>query len=171
MQYVTCFHKQVRTYQKLAISSIRRSCSIKSTDSRYILCVKFFLYYLFIDRPVIIKPTLDDKKCVICTRGKNKRIQELENLLKLYEGSDDQRHESELMLNVLRLDSGNDTSLTVPASVLVYDSKSIGKKEAEFDGIIIYPFRKGNQIIFLEAKNIDQSYSKGKNALQKIRCY
>lgn len=71
------------------------------------------------------------------------------------------------MLNVLRLDSGNDTSLTVLASVLVYDSKSIGKKEAEFGGIIIYPFRKDNQIIFLEAKNIDHSYSKGKNALQK----
>lgn len=78
-------------------------------------------------------------------------------------GSKDKVHECELLVNVLKEDVANDTTLTVLASILVYDKNALGKKLSEFDGIIIHPLRKKEQDIFLEAKNISHTPSEGKN--------
>lgn len=153
--------KVVRT----VISVLRKIDDISASDTRYILCVKFFLFYLFRENPTVIIPTISKEKCVFCTRGKNSRIKEVERLLNDNIGSEDQRHECELLVNVLKEDSMNDTTLTVPASILVYDKNALGKKISEFDGIIIHPLRKKEQVIFLEAKNISHTPSEGKKCL------
>lgn len=153
--------KVIRT----AISSLRKIGDISSSDKRYILCIKFFLFYLFRENPILIVPTVSNDKCVFCTRGKNSRIKEVERLLEDNIGSENQRHECELLVNVLKEDSMNDTTLTVPASILVYDKNALGKKLSEFDGMIIHPLRKSEQIVFLEAKNISHTPSEGKKCL------
>ena len=116
---------------------------------------------------MVIKPTLDDKKCVFCTRGKNSRIKEINALLKEYTGTDDQRHETNFMLDILNEDIINDTSITIPASILVYEKDAVGRKLCELDGIIIHPMRNKNQIIFIEAKNTTNKPAYGKKCLKE----
>lgn len=152
---------------KCAINSLRRITDIHTTDVRFLLCVKFFLFYLFDENPVVIKPTVDREKCVICTRGKNTRIKEIQSLLNSSYGNEDENHEVEFLLSQLKVDSINDTSITIPASILVYQKDAIGRKLSEFDGMIIHPMRKTNQVIFLEAKNRNKQPSLGKNCLKK----
>lgn len=55
--------------------------------------------------------------------------------------------------------------LLIPASILVCRKDAVGRKLSEFDGIIIHPMRKEQQVIFLEAKNRDRKPSFGKNCL------
>ncbi len=147
---------------KCAVNHIRRTVAASNVDVRYILCVKFFLFYLFGENPIIIKPTVNKEKCVICTRGKNARSKEIITLLGTNIGSDDEKHEVEFLLSRLQGDNINDTTITVPGSILVYDKSANGKKLCEFDGMIIYPTRKINQVVFLEAKNrhIQPAYAK-----------
>lgn len=152
---------------KVTINAIRKVTGISPCDSRFILCAKFLLFYLFKENPVVIKPTLDDKKCVFCTRGKNSRIKEINALLKEYTGTDDQRHETNFMLDILNEDIINDTSITIPASILVYEKDAVGRKLCELDGIIIHPMRNKNQIIFLEAKNTTNKPAYGKKCLKE----
>ena len=57
----------------------------------------------------------------------------------------------------------NDTSICIPASILVYQKEKAGQKLCEFDGMIIHPMRKKKQIVFLEAKNTKVNPSRGKN--------
>lgn len=150
---------------KATVSAMRKIEDISSCDSKYILCTKFLLFYLFRENPTVIIPTVDEKKCVFCTRGKNSRIKEIERLLNGCVGNENQKHECNFMLEILKEDSINDTSITVPASILVYDKAAVGRKLSEFDGIIIHPLRKKEQIIFLEAKNFLHSPSEGKSCL------
>ena len=152
---------------KVTINAIRKVTGISPCDSRFILCAKFLLFYLFKENPVVIKPTLDDKKCVFCTRGKNSRIKEINALLKEYTGTDDQRHETNFMLDILNEDIINDTSITIPASILVYEKDAVGRKLCELDGIIIHPMRNKNQIIFIEAKNTTNKPAYGKKCLKE----
>lgn len=154
---------------KCAIKHLRRIEGIVSTDKRFILCVKFFLFYLFDEYPVMIKPTIDPETCVICTRGKKTRIAEVQSLLNKAGDSEkikDVKHEVEFLLSQLSGDSVNDTSITVPASILVYQKDTIGITMSEFDGMILHPMRKANQIIFLEAKNRKEKPNFGKNCLK-----
>lgn len=138
---------------KIAINCLRRITNIKSTDVRFLLCVKFFLYYLFKENPVVIKATVDKEKCVICTRGKSTRVKEIQSLLNNFIENKDQANEIKFLLSRIEGDLINDTSITIPASILVYKKDSFGCNLCEFDGMIIHPMRKTKQIIFLEAKN------------------
>lgn len=140
---------------KCAVNYLRRITDISSDDARFILCAKFFLFYLFDENPVVIKPTINRDKCVICTRGKNSRVKELQKLLHNSVGTADEEHEVNFLLSRLYNDSINDTSITIPASILVYEKNknAVGRTLCEFDGMIIHPMRKKDQVIFLEAKN------------------
>ena len=160
--------KRLAAYKtmKCAVNYIRRIIpNPPPIDKRYLLSVKFFLFYLFDENPVVIKPTISRDVCVICTRGKNTRIKEIQSLLKGSSGNEDKNHEIEFLLSNIKDDIVNDTSITIPASILVYKN-SDGSKLSEFDGMIIHPMRKNNQIIFLEAKNRDKQPSFGKNCLK-----
>jgi len=130
-----------------------------------LLATKFFLYYLFSENNVILRPTVDEKVCVICTRGKSSRINELKYILKKDMGTADERHELEFIINCLVEDDKNDVSITVPSSILVLEKDKQVKKICEFDGMIIHPNREANQIILLEAKNIRKSPSYAKKCL------
>lgn len=151
---------------KCAISYLRRIPGLPSTDKRYLLIVKFFLFYLFDENPVVIKPTIDKEVCVICTRGKKIRINEIQSLLKGSIGNEDENHEVEFLLSQIKDDTVNDTSITIPASIIVYQKGAVGRKLSEFDGMIIHPMRKEKQIVFLEAKNRDRQPSCAKNCLR-----
>ena len=131
------------------------------------MVAKFFLFYLFDENPVVIKPTISRDTCVICTRGKNTRIRAIQNLLKSSIGNEDENHEVEFLLSQISDDSINDTTITIPASILVYQKDAVGRKLSEFDGIIIHPMRKEQQVIFLEAKNRDRKPSFGKKCLME----
>lgn len=151
---------------KCTVNYLRRIPNISSYDSRFLLVVKFFLFYLFDENPVVIKPAINRRDvCVVCTRGKNTRIKELQALLKSSIGNEDENHEVEFLLSQIVDDLINDTTITIPASILVYKKDSLGRKLSEFDGMIIHPMRKTNQVIFLEAKNRDKKPSFGKNCL------
>ena len=147
---------------KCAVSCLKRIHTITSTDKRFILCVKFFLFYLFDESPVSIKPTIDNEKCVICTRGRKSRIKEIKLLKSYSQETTDMMHEVQFLLSRLENDSKNDISITIPASILVYQKNNSGIMNREFDGLIIHPMRKVKQVIFLEAKNTKSkpSYAK-----------
>ena len=150
---------------KCTVNYLRRISNISSCDSRFLLAVKFFLFYLFDENPVVIKPTINRDICVVCTRGKNTRIKELQSLLKSSIGNEDENHEVKFLLSQIINDSINDTTITIPASIIVYQKDAVGRKLSEFDGLIIHPMRKSNQVIFLEAKNRDKKPSFGKKCL------
>ena len=150
---------------KCTVNYLRKIPEISLYDSRILLTVKFFLFYLFDENPVVIKPTISKDICVVCTRGKNKRIKEVQSLLQSSSGNEDENHEVEFLLSRIVNDSVNDTTITIPASVIVYQKNAAGRKLSEFDGLIIYPMRKSNQVIFLEAKNRDKKPSFGKRCL------
>ncbi len=103
--------------------------------------------------------------CCLHTRKKCKNKRTLQSLLKSSIGNEDENHEVNFLLSRIIDDSINDTTITVPASILVYQKDAVGRNLSEFDGLIIHPMRKSNQIIFLEAKNRDKKPSLGKNCL------
>lgn len=150
---------------KRVISCLRSISNLCPTDKRYLLVTKFFLYYLFDEYPVLIKPTINRNVCVICTRGKHTSIKEIQLLLKNSIGTEDENHEVEFLLSRIEQDTNKDTSITIPASILVYEKDKVGRNLCEFDGLIIYPMRKENQVLFLEAKNTDKKPSYGKKCL------
>ena len=137
----------------LAISALRKIPNIQSDDFRFLLVAKFFLHNLFLEKIIVIKPTINDQTCTICTRGKKQRTYALEGLLQNCIGTIDEKHEVEFMLEYLRGDNINDTCITIPGSILLYSPESPGRKLCEFDGMILYPNRKRDQVIFLESKN------------------
>lgn len=100
----------------------------------------------------------------MCLRGKRARINELQRLLK-GDGSDEE-HEIEAMINYLETDDKNDTGLLVASSTIV---KTEDQKHeiAEFDGIVIYPNRKQEQIVLLEAKNVENKAAGARNQIKK----
>lgn len=150
---------------KCTINNLRRIPNVSSYDMRFLLAVKFFLFYLFEENPIVIKPTICRDVCVVCTRGKNTRVKEIHSLLKKSIGNEDENHEVNFLLSQIKDDSVNDTTITIPASILVYQKDATGRKLCEFDGMIIHPLRKVNQVVFLEAKNRDKQPSVGKKCL------
>lgn len=111
---------------KCTVNYLRRISNISSCDSRFLLAVKFFLFYLFDENPVVIKPTINRDICVVCTRGKNTRIKELQSLLKSSIGNEDENHEVKFLLSQIINDSINDTTITIPASIIVYQKDAVG---------------------------------------------
>lgn len=163
------FNKIVTAFRvlKLTIKHLRKLESYSPNDTRFLLTTKFFLYYLFYENSIVLKATVDENICVICTRGKVSRINELNNILKKNLGTADERHEVAFIINCLVEDSKNDISITIPSSILVLEKDKQVKKLCEFDGMIIHPNRETNQIILLEAKNTSKSPSYAKKCLSE----
>ncbi len=151
---------------KTVVTHLYRFNNIPETDIRYILCTKFFLRYLFKGHTVAIKPTLTSDTCVICTRGKKARIKAITNLLAHSGGNNDQEHEVKFLLDMLSKDLKNDLSILIPSSIVVYRDSFGTNKYSEFDGMIIYPMRTEEQIVFLEAKNTTRKPSKARKCLR-----
>lgn len=82
-------------------------------------------------------------------------------------GNSDENHEVKFLLDRIVFDTKNDTTITVPASILVYQKDATGRKLCEFDGIIIHPMRSEKQVIFLEAKNRKVKPSTARNCLSE----
>lgn len=162
-----CQNKALTSFRvlKSTIKYLRRVAHPSNADIRYLLASKFFLYYLFGENPVVIKATVDPEICVLCTRGKRQRTAEIKSLLAKGNGNTDERHEVEFMLDCLIQDDINDTSITIPSSILIYQKDLPGKKLSEFDGMVIHPMRKSEQIMLLEAKNTDSNPSYAKKCL------
>lgn len=163
-----CGDKKKVAFQlmKVVVKYLKMIDDIESNDPRFLLITKFFIRYVFDENPIIIKSALDEKKCVICTRGSKKRISTLQLILNSANGCDDDIHEVQAIINFLKTDNVNDVTITISGSTVVY-SKNNSKELCEFDGIIIYPNRKENQIILIEAKNTTGRPSYGKNCLKR----
>lgn len=166
---ITAEKKQKAAFKvlKATVAALRKVGSIKDYDKRYLLSTKFFLYYLFDENPVNIKPTMNEERCVLCTKGKSKRIKNLKNLLETSHAGEDAKHEVEFMESQLVQDYRNDTSICVPASIEVSKKEEPGKQLCEFDGIVIHPMRKSEQVVFLEAKNTADRPGYGKKCLRR----
>ena len=164
-----CESKEAAAFKvlKTTISYLRQVSCSSNEDTRYLLASKFFLYYFFGENPIVIKATVDPEVCVLCTRGKKRRIAEIKSILDKGHGNVDERHEVEFMLSCLSQDSINDTSITIPGSILIFQKDLPGKKLCEFDGMVIHPMRKNEQIILLEAKNTVATPSFAKKCLSE----
>lgn len=107
-----------------------------------------------------------NKTCVICNKGKNQRIKAIDRILKGTEATADQIHEVEFMKIVLSKDTKSDTTLTIPSSIVVYNEKD---ELCEIDGMILYPNRRQQNIVFLEAKNTFESAKAKPKLLKKLK--
>lgn len=158
--------KTAARIMRSTIKHLRSLPSIYPSDPRYMLTVKFFLFYFFGEYPIVIKSTIHETICVLCTRGKVRRRLEIEHLLNGDIGQSFERHEASFMLDVLAQDDVNDTTISLPASILLFQKNTPGKNLCEFDGMIIHPFRSSNQIILLEAKDINKKPTTASKALK-----
>ncbi|MBR6824976.1 MAG: hypothetical protein IKM59_00330 [Oscillospiraceae bacterium] len=138
---------------RIAIRYLREIAGLCNHDPRYLLTVKFFLFYLLGENPIRIKPTIDPDICVLCTKGKKQRKKAVKKLLEKEYGGEDAAHEAEHLCNILDKNEINDVCIALPSSIVVYDHSDIRKSICEFDGMILYPNRKSGQLVFLEAKN------------------
>lgn len=86
-------------------------------------------------------------------RGSKARVKFVDDLLDLGQGKEDERHEVEFIKQYLCQDLKNDTAIILCGSLLLLDSNKTGKTLHEYDGLIIFPFRETEQVIFVEAKN------------------
>ena len=78
------------------------------------------MYYLFKEHPVSIKQTIDKSICVVCTYGKNKRINDISSLLNNTSSNEDTIHETQFMLKLLKAEQKNNVTICIPASILLY---------------------------------------------------
>ena len=140
---------------KVVISALRSIKGIESCDLRYLLATKYFLRSVFEDRRIVINATSSSPACLFCIKGKLNRTKVIINHLSSYPPAPDPiRHEVEHMLNVVSTDTKNDTAILIPASILLFSKSAVETKtEIELDGLVIYPFRNSEQIIFLEPKS------------------
>jgi hypothetical protein len=154
---------------KKVVSAMQRSQKIVPSDVRYLLVVKFFLYYLLGERIIRINPTIDENICLFSCRGKHARVNELDKLLLLRNGNEDERHEADFIKQLLQADTINDTAMIICSSIITFDKNAMGKKHNEFDGMILFPNRKEHQVIFVESKNTREKPALAKKCLaQKL---
>lgn len=152
---------------RIIVKLLREIPCINNNDPRYLLATKFFLFYLSSENPIVIKPTIHPETCVICTKGKLQKVNAIKKAIQSHAGNEDEVHEAENLCRVLKNDGKNDVCITLPSSILVYNKNEQGKMICEFDGMIIYPNRSCNQIVFLEAKNTKEKPAYGKKCLAK----
>ena len=139
---------------RIAIKHLNKIDGITKFDNRFLLTSKFFLYYLFNENPLKINPTIDNIKCLFCARGRKSRIDILESMIKNTScDSDDIIHEVETLVKMLKNDTVNDVAICIPASVQIYNKLDIKTKLYELDGMVLFPNRKQNSIVFFESKN------------------
>ena len=98
---------------------------------------------------------------------KKRRIAELNRLLKNCYGTAGARHEVQFMRDCLLDDKTNDTSILIPASILLYQPSNPGKTFCEYDGLVIHPYRKEGQVLFLEAKDTKKAEQFAKRCLKE----
>lgn len=153
---------------RLVTKYLRAIPNIQADDSRFLLATKFFLYYFCDRNPIEIVPTIHERICVLCTKGKQRRVRAVQMLRQTNLGTEDQDHEVENMCNVLKQDSINDVCITLPSSIKVFDKKDRKTTHHEFDGMIIYPNRKEKQIVFLEAKNTKRASRAKRDLIRKL---
>lgn len=150
---------------KTVISSLRKIPGIKPDDIKYLISTKYFLSHFFNNRLIRINPTGNNiDSCVYCIKGFANKRKALDLHISNYVDPG-AKHEVENMRTYLQTDTTKDISILVPASIVVFDSNG-GKKDIEFDGIIIHPYRKSNQIVFLEAK-ISRAAGKAEKELKQ----
>lgn len=149
---------------KTVVSCLRKIKDIQPNDLRYLLVTKFFLYHVFNQHKSNFKTIIEDDFTVLCTKGHKKRINLVMSKIEKINDKNT-RHEVEHLVKVLEEDKVNDVCIVVPASIIVENSEEKNKELCEFDGIIIYPNRQKEQLIFLEAKNIKEKKSTAKNCL------
>jgi hypothetical protein len=148
LRILRCVLKHLRELR--IIDNIGNTNRIESSDNRYLLVTKYFLRYMLHAIAIRIDGTLDPQKCVLCTMGSKSRIYELPD--NKSNQNDNIVHEVDFLKKRLENDMKNDIAITIPASIKTKSTFN-GKKEHEFDGMIIFPNRKEKQLVFLEAKN------------------
>lgn len=132
-----------------------------------LLCVKFFLSALFGNRYVEIIADIIEKTGLYIARGKKSRAKYLESKIQSYSNNPDTKHEAEFVLSRLMEDKKNDTAIVIPSSIIVYKDNEPSTPYVEFDGMIVFPNRVENQLIFCEAKNRDQKPGTAKKDLKR----
>lgn len=158
---------QLRIFKTL-LSQLRKIEDIKVDDMRYLIVTKYFLTHVLDNRIIQINPTGDNNDiCVYCIKGSKNKQSALDKHIKYY-NEPGEKHEVEHMRNYMRNDVKKDLSILVPASIVVFD-RNRGKKDVEFDGFIIHPFRTSHQIVFLEAKVSREAGHAEKELREKLK--
>ncbi|MBO0562680.1 hypothetical protein EXQ39_03935 [Clostridium botulinum] len=158
-----CIKKEIIALKvlRLIVNSVySKKEFIDKYQDKLLLVTKFFLFYLFKEHNVELIGTLDKQCCISVERGKRKRISAIEKLLRENENyNEDFKHEINVLANHLKNDCKNDVGITICSSILI---KENSRKKSEFDGLIIFPNRSIEQILFVESKNTTEkpSYSK-----------
>ena len=152
------------------ISLLNKIDNIESYDKRYLTVAKYFLSHFLNNRNIKINPTGDNNNiCAYCLRGSVNKKNILNKHIEKYSDAGE-KHEIEHMINIISNDNKKDFSILIPASIIVFDINGV-KSEVEFDGFIIHPYRKTEQIVFLEAK-VSKTAGKAnkelKNKLDKL---
>ena len=162
-----CYDKTKAAFATLrkTVSILRSMPTSDTYDDRYLLIAKFFLFFLFCQNRVKLKPTVNDK-CMFCCRGHKQRINIMHNWITVQDASLDSKHECSVMLAVFEKDGRNDTVLALPCSVLIMDGESSGKTYVECDGLAIFPTRESEQVVIFEAKNRKQKPKRGLSDLK-----
>lgn len=155
---------------KVIISALRSIKGIEACDLRYLLATKYFLRSVFDNRRMVINATSSSPICLFCLKGKLNRKKAIDTHLSNYLPAPDPiRHEVEHMLNVISSDTKNDTAILIPASILLFSKSEVETKtEIELDGLVIFPFRTSDQIIFLESKKSRDAGHAEKELKQKL---
>lgn len=141
--------------------------SIDVSDKKYLLTCKFFLFFYCDENSIIFEPTISDNICAICVKGSRRRVNEIDKLVNTSTANEDKKHETETLKRIIVKDNRNDLALLIPSSILVYDKEKKNIKLCEFDGLVIYPNRKNNQLMFIEAKNTKYGLEYARNCLLK----
>lgn len=103
---------------------------------------------------------------ILMSRGYKKRVNLIEESLRKEINDEDALHEFDVFKQYLQNESKNDLAVMIPNRVIVYNNDTTTKKE--LDGILIFPNRKCNQIVLIEAKNIHQEPVKAIRQLNEI---
>ncbi len=119
-----------------------------------LLVSKFFLYYLFSEQRVELIGTVDAQIAAMLERGRRRKVGALNALIDNNRNADeDDLHELIALKNILETEKGNDAALIVCSSIKVYANEGTNIIDAEFDGLMIFPNRSSDQVVFSEAKN------------------
>ena len=152
------------------VANAQNRNNVDMADFKYLMVVKYFLYYLFGGRNLAIKPTIDEEMCSLCNAGCKKRVDSVQRYLNNSKAKEDINHETEFMIMRLKEDKKSDLSICIPASIEVYKDNKGKSQLCEFDGLVIFPNRREKQLLFLEAKNRDTKPERGrKDLIKKIR--
>ena len=160
----SCQEKAQGAWRALKIVTAKYMNGGFTDDTHILLTVKFFLRFLFSVDDVRIDGHIPNQQCVFAVRGHRARIRLLDAVIAQI-GDADNKHEVEVLRDYLSNDRKNDVCIAVPSSVKACRSPG-NSVAAEFDGLLIYPNRVREQVVFFEAKNRKDKPSRAKRALK-----